>query len=162
MSQATPEQIRAALTKKVFELKGEVHNAVNVYKCKEILEGLLTVVEVMLTGRATVVQPNQVPGLPIGNDPNKQHVEFYKTPEQRDGSDPLGNGGQKVEFFPTPGASPPGEPVRSADATAGQLVPSAATRSIEAGRGEEVPPVPGAPRNREELIGALPIPVLGG
>jgi hypothetical protein len=162
---ATPDQIRTALVKKLYELKAESHNAVNVYKCKEVLQGILDIVEVMLTGRATIVQPNQVQGMPIAQDPNKQHVEFYKTPEQQaDGSiDPVvggQGGGQRVEFFPNPGAgAAPQEPVRSADATAGQLVPGAATRNVEAGRGETVPLLPGQPQPRHEPV-AFPIPVL--
>jgi hypothetical protein len=161
--QASADQVRKALVKKIHELKAESHNAVNVYKCKEVLQGLLDVVEVILTGRATIVQPNQVPGMPIQRDDTKQHVEFFRTPDQQaleEGGDPLAHGGQRVELFPSsPSAGAPGEPVRNDDAAAGRLVPGAATRSIEAGR-DEVPPVPGAPQTKDELIAALPIPVL--
>lgn len=161
MSNATPEQIRAALVKKVHELKAESHNAVNVYKIKEVLQGMLDVLDVLLTGRANIVQPNQVPGLPVGQDPNKQHVEFFQTPDQQSGASDLASGGQRVELFSTPGTAP-SEPVRSADATSGQIVPSAATRNVEAGRGEEVPLLPGQARNKEELLASLPIPILQG
>ncbi len=171
----TPDQIKAALTKKVRELKAESHNAVNVYKIKEVLQGLLDVVEVLLTGRATIVQPNVVPGLPLQSDPTKQHVQLFRTPDQEavaggldgqrapgeGGAPDLDHGGQRVEFLPAP-SGPPQAPVTNADGEAGRLVPGIPTRSVEAGRGEEVPPVPGAPQSREELLARLPIPVLEG
>jgi hypothetical protein len=146
------QQYHEAVVRKLRAMKAASHNAINVYMIRDMIKEILDIQEYILTGGMTgEIQPNQVPGQAIGEDPNKQRVEFFKDSSSRNGN--LDAGGQHVEFI---GGSP-GQPV-TFPAT-GQTMAPQPMGSVEAG-GTVQPNVGApAPMSREEMIARMPIPV---
>jgi hypothetical protein len=152
------KQYHAEVVRKLRYLKSESHSAINVYKIRDLLKEILELAEYILTGQMTgEAQFNQVPGQAIGEDPNKQRVEFFKD----NSANNLDAGGQRVEFIggptitPPVAPAPPAQPVTSP--ATGQAVAPQPMGSVEAGG--HVQPNVGAPQTREELLARLPIPV---
>lgn len=112
--QLTAEQKRDILVNKVRALRTDLTQAYNPYSLQKVLDGTLQVIEFVLTGQVTNVNPNQVPGQAVN---------------------PLDSGKVRVEFFSGPGVAPPSAPVNSSDV---QFVPAPPQQLLSAPDGSAV------------------------
>ena len=91
----------AQLAHYVKQLKSDNQSAYNPYKIKEINEGILNILEVLLTGGQSLSNMNQTAGVQPGLDPSRARVGLFQTIPPSP-SAPIRSG--DVSFVPGPPA----------------------------------------------------------